>query len=537
MSVRRRVDSLLAPRWRALRLALLTPLLVAAGCGGKVVVDGAADDSTSSSTSTSTSGSGASGSGTSSSGTGGDACDGVQCNTPPSTCYELIGSCSQGACTYAPTTGGACDDGDACTTGDTCASGICGGSVLACSTPPANECLSSTTLRQYAATGICAVGACDYLPADTTCIQGCSAGACLKVPVSVTLAAGESQTCAIVSGGLHCWGLNSFGGLGDGTTNGSSVPVGVVGLASGVAAVGVANGYFSCALTTSGAVLCWGLNSNGSLGDGTAIDSLVPVPVAGLASGVVALSTGSLHACAVTAAGVVTCWGSNGSGQLGNSAFLSTSLPVDVKGVSSVVAVGAGEGHTCALTSTGAVKCWGTNDAGQLGNGTTFKSSTPVDVIGLQSGVVAIAAGAYHNCAVLVGGGLKCWGYGSAGQLGAGSQQSSSIPLDVANLSSPVASVAVGASHTCAILTSGAVKCWGYNEYGQLGSGSPGGISVVPLDVVGLSSAATVAALGLVHTCVGLADGKVACWGGNGVGQLGNGSTTSTAVPTEVVGL
>ncbi len=234
-----------------------------------------------------------------------------------------------------------------------------------------------------------------------------------------------------------------------------------------------AGGYHTCALTGGGAVKCWGYNSAGQLGDGTRTDRTTPVDVLGLASGVTAISAGYYHTCALMRLGGVKCWGANDFGQLGDGTHTSSATPVDAVGLAtSVTAISAGGVSTCALTNADAVWCWGNNSAGQLGDGTRTPSSVPVAVSGLASGVETIAAGPDHACAVVGGGGVKCWGNNGGGQLGDGTHTTSATPVDVLGLASGVEAIAMGYGHTCALTAAGGVRCWGGNYSGQLGDGT-----------------------------------------------------------------
>jgi alpha-tubulin suppressor-like RCC1 family protein len=248
---------------------------------------------------------------------------------------------------------------------------------------------------------------------------------------------GQEMGCAVLSsGGLKCWGRNSYGQVGDGTTTDRSTPVSVSGLSSGVTgiSVGIAN-YSTCALLSTGAARCWGYNNYGQLGDGTKTNRSTSVAVSGLSSGVSAISTGDRFTCAVLSSGAAKCWGGNGSGQLGDGTITNSSTPVDVSGLSSgVTAISTGWSSSCALLSTGAVKCWGGNGSGQLGDGTITSSSTPVNVSTLSSGVRAISAGYGNTCALLGGGVVKCWGSNYAGQLGDGTTTQRLTPTTVVGL-------------------------------------------------------------------------------------------------------
>jgi alpha-tubulin suppressor-like RCC1 family protein len=351
--------------------------------------------------------------------------------------------------------------------------------------------------------------------------------------IAAVSAVGYGHTCALTTGGgAKCWGWNLYGQLGHGTTADSSTPVDVF-ITGGVSAVS-AGGAHACALTTGGGAKCWGRNDLGQLGIGTTANSSVPANVTGLTSGVATVSAGGLHTCALTTGGGVKCWGDNTLGELGNGTATGpescsfspcSRTAVDVTGLTSGVAtVSGGNGHTCALTTGGGVKCWGSNGYGQLGNGTTTNSSTPVDVTGLTSGVAAVSAGGYHTCALTTGGGVKCWGANSDGQLGNGTTTSSSTPVDVTGLTSGVAAASAGSNDTCALTTGGGVKCWGDNSYGQLGNGTTTDSSTA-VDVTGLTSGVAAVSAGL-HACAVIAGGGLKCWGDNFYGQLGNGTTT-----------
>ena len=170
----------------------------------------------------------------------------------------------------------------------------------------------------------------------------------------------------------------------------SATPLDVTGLGSGVAAItaaGLGGADHTCALTSAGAVRCWGFNSVGQLGDGTTITRLTPVAVLGLSSGVAAITAAGSGifgtACALTGAGGAQCWGNNRFGNLGDGTTTTRLTPVDVLGASSgLVGISAGLSHVCAVTSAGGVRCWGENVSGQLGDGTTQNRLTPVAVLG-----------------------------------------------------------------------------------------------------------------------------------------------------------
>lgn len=404
-------------------------------------------------------------------------------------------------------------------------------------------------------------------------------------------------TCAVHNGAAKCWGNNSNGQLGNGTTTVSPVPVTVSGLSSGVVSIAVGENH-ACAALSDGTVKCWGNNAQGQFGDGTTTSSTVPVTVSGIASGATKVTAGFRHTCALVSGGV-KCWGSNGHGQLGNGTTIASLTPVDATGMTSGVvdlsASGDGVGGlslTCAVTSAGAVKCWGNNNYGQLGDGTTTSKTVATQVTGLTSGftqvsvsvgtvcalnnlgksycwgdyilgqlsnnmgaflfdprdtntmssqVSAVSVGSYYSCAVK-NGSAYCWGANGSGQLGNGNNTLQGSPVQVSGLTSGVTQIATDSDnyysnrHACAI-HNGAVKCWGDNSNGQLGNGTTGGTSNVPVQVSGLTSGAVSVAVSLWHSCAVMNTGSVKCWGNNSHGQLGNNSTVNSNVPVDVIGV
>ena len=366
-------------------------------------------------------------------------------------------------------------------------------------------------------------------------VLGISTGPTASAATTTSASGGHDHTCAVTSsGGVRCWGGNSRGQLGNGTTTPSLTPVNVTGLSSGVVAVSTGV-YSSCALTVSGGVKCWG--AGGKLGDGTTTDSSVPVTPVGLSSGVRQLSLGYGHACVLLTDATVRCWGANGQGPLGDGTRTASREPIPVPGLTGIASISSGGVHTCALTDGGAVKCWGYNAYGQVGNGTSGMTPggdvlSPADVVGLSSGVSAIAAGGYHSCALLSGGAAVCWGENGAGELGDGTFVDSSVPVSVAGPADGFASLAPGSYHTCAIDTHGGVMCWGSGDSGSLGNGDTVDRSL-PTAVVGASSGTLSLASGRWHTCRIDTSGRTTCWGWNLAGQVGNGST-AVAVTTPV---
>ena len=382
---------------------------------------------------------------------------------------------------------------------------------------------------------------------DPTKCGACASGQCINVK---SVAAGTSNTCALLANEtVVCWGANSVGELGTGNTgSGVTAPsLGATAMLSGTAVAITAGRAFACALLGGGSVTCWGFNGAGMLGDQTVLDEASPVAVSGLTNTVSAVAAGHGHACALYVGGGMACWGDNYYGEIGDGTNTNDLSAVSVLGVTGVSAIAPGVGdatlveHTCALLANNTVQCWGDDTYGELGDGTTTSRPTAASVQGLSGTISAIAAGGYHTCVVLASGVVECWGGNTYGQLGNSSTTNSSTPVTVAGLAGPAIGIAAGDQHTCALLRTGTVQCWGFNSQGQLGTGvattgSPFGITSPGSagQVAGLSGVTQISAGG-AHTCalVG-ANGPVMCWGYNGSGQLGNGTTVDAYEPVAV---
>jgi alpha-tubulin suppressor-like RCC1 family protein len=244
------------------------------------------------------------------------------------------------------------------------------------------------------------------------------------------IAAGASHTCAVrTDKTVSCWGLNTSGQVGQPVgPDLVMVPQPVPNLTN-VAEVQCGE-FFTCARTEDGAILCWGRNDAGQLGDGTMVVARAnPAPVVGLPSDIAELVTGRFFACARHATGHVSCWGNNSNGQLGNTSANMSNVPIDIAVVDGTQ-LAAGLQHACVLHRTGTLSCWGGNQSGQLGNGMPTGSIVPVDVVQI-SGVTSIAAGSIHTCA-RYSKGLACWGDNQVNQLGDGSVLNRATPVSVA---------------------------------------------------------------------------------------------------------
>ena len=302
------------------------------------------------------------------------------------------------------------------------------------------------------------------------------------------LTGGDSSTCGIRSFIVDCWGRNEEGQIGDSTVTNRLVPTGQRASAyqSELPVQIDAGEAHGCLLTDVGALYCWGDNTLGELGDGTTTDRLVPTTVPALTVIYSQVSAGSFHTCAVTTLSRIHCWGANGAGQLGDASFTNRRLPVLVQSAVLFTQVSAGNGHSCAISTSGGAYCWGQNISGELGDGGTTSRPTVAPVSG---GLLftSVRTGSGHTCALTSAGAVYCWGENTYGQLGDGTFTSRSVPAPVrvdAGSGLVFVTLDVGANFTCGITTRAVLYCWGENSAGQLGNEFPGGAMLEPYPVL-----------------------------------------------------
>jgi len=373
------------------------------------------------------------------------------------------------------------------------------------------------------------------------------------ITYAVSVSAGYSHTCAVLATGVvKCWGSNTSTELGDHTTQERTAPVPVRDIPDATQVA--AGSQYTCVLsvpTVMGTeILCWGRGDEGQLGGGSFASSTYPVVPSGT-YGAIQVAAGGAHTCALLSSGLVYCWGRNTHGELGNGTTTGSSHPVQASGITNAIQISAGDENTCAVLSTGQVKCWGDNHWGQLGIGLydgpdcggTCYASPAGPATGIGPPYVAatqVSTGAGHACAHLADNTIRCWGHNDHGQIGSvtNSPPANPSPSVVLPPASTGTEVTTGLYHSCALLASGLVDCWGYDLFGQLGN-ALNSDTWTPQNAIGIlfPNVATHVSAGNYHSCATLTDGNVACWGRNGSRQLGNNSTTDSWVPVTVINL
>jgi alpha-tubulin suppressor-like RCC1 family protein len=404
------------------------------------------------------------------------------------------------------------------------------------------------------------------------------------------LSAGDTHTCVVlVDNSVKCFGLGNEGQLGNESTSNIGDGIGAsvasssaISLGLGRSARAIATGTsHTCALLDNMTVKCWGYGAVGAIGSGSTAsrgdnsgEMGEALPAVDLGSGRTAtmIAVGSNHSCALLDNATVKCWGRSASGQLGyndtitrgdSSGEMGNALPaISFAAGRTATAIAAGANHTCALLDNARVVCWGNNEYGQLGQGNmdnigdgigqTVAATSTID-LGTGRTAIAISAGDLHTCALLDNAAVKCWGASANGRLGTGDtldigDESNEIgeallPISLGTGVSAVA-ISAGGAHTCVLLNTSAVKCFGNGTDGRLGYGNQNNLGDGPsemgdaLATVNLGTGRTVLAVsaGLAHTCAMLDDATVKCWGNGGSGRRGSGNTTRVGTTASHMG-
>jgi alpha-tubulin suppressor-like RCC1 family protein len=356
---------------------------------------------------------------------------------------------------------------------------------------------------------------------------------------------GRYFACGIrTSGRLYCWGDDDLGQLGNGAATGDQpAPVLVGGGWNDWRSVSAGEG-FACGLRATRAIYCWGDNSRGQLGNGTTSPFAAPTPVQGANNYWTSVTAGAFHTCGRVRDGRLSCWGGNDRGQLGTGGSgADRPEPRPVAGArTDWAAVEAGERQTCGRRTSGRLYCWGDNTYGQLGDGTTTSRPTPRLVVGGIADWRTVAVAANHTCALRASGRLYCWGSNARGQLGDGTTTTRRAPRLVpgnAVWTSVATGGRIGSSGpsftgvTCGRRNTGRLYCWGGNATSGLGDGTTTERHV-PTQVAGGATDWRTVTVGMYATCATTTGSRAYCWGYNGDGQLGTANFSGRSRPEEV---
>lgn len=379
----------------------------------------------------------------------------------------------------------------------------------------------------------------------TLLIRGTASGRAASATLTLTISAapppptttfksvvtGSTASCALTSTGqAYCWGSNSGGQLGNGSTSTvSSSPTAVAGNITFESLTLATRARYACGLRTDGTAYCWGF-SPGQLGDAP---QLTPTAVGGGLK-FISLSAGTGHVCGLTTDSTAYCWGNNSFGQFGDGTVKASATPTPGAPGMRFKALVADDGYTCGLTLAGAAYCWGLGSVGNLGNGDTQSSLIPVPVAGGLT-FSSISAGGFDACALTTTGEAHCWGFNSFGAVGDGTTTPRTVPTPVSG-ARQFSSIRMGFEHACGVDVGGVAYCWGSNDQAALGDGTSthrstptpvlGGLHFQSVSIADYHACGVTAIVGGTN--------EIYCWGANAAGQLGDGTTTASDAPRKV---
>lgn len=360
-------------------------------------------------------------------------------------------------------------------------------------------------------------------------------GGALDSGLYISISAGSSHTCGIdtsqSAGTLKCWGSNFYGQIGDGSQTDRAFPQ-AVNAATVYSQVSVGADH-TCAITWGNVLQCWGRNNFGQLGIGNTTDTPSPFTV-DAGTNYTRVAVGGNTSCAIASGGQLKCWGYNGYGSIGDNTTVNRLVPTDVNVGTIYKSVSTSGNTTCAITSTDTLKCWGNNQYGQIGDGSTVNKMTPVVIDGSET-YQKISVGlisSFFTCGLTTAGKIKCWGENQYGQLGDGTTATHSLPTAI-NAAKNYTDISTGYVHTCAVeAVTAQLTCWGKNEYGQLGDYTT---TMHTSAVIGDNSKSySSISLGYNYTCGRTNKNLLRCWGRNDFGQVGDGSSLDVLYPKSI---
>jgi len=397
---------------------------------------------------------------------------------------------------------------------------LTGRSIVWTTTDSAILTISASGLARGSASGTAAIIATSEGVADTVFPN-------VRV-LFASVSVGEGYSCATTTGGsVYCWGSNNRGQRGTGVPGDTALPA-LVPLSGRMVQVSASTSgggtvVHTCARDDANGEKCWGYGLYGELGTGLFSSSQLPVAVSAQLPNASFVASGSLHSCAIATTGAAYCWGINSYGQLGKGDTVRAAVPSAVLGGLTFSTLSTGNYQSCGIAADQHAYCWGGNPAQEYVPDTTGASLTPR----LVSGTIAfskLTSGIYHSCGLTTTGAAYCWGGNSDGQLGSGDTVTVVAPVPVAGGHTFVA-IDAGAYYTCAVDTTGAGYCWGYY----------GGNSVLAPQLIPSTDSFVAISGGYDHTCALTAGGDIDCWGNNFHGQLGVGPVVASSTPLRVV--
>lgn len=352
------------------------------------------------------------------------------------------------------------------------------------------------------------------------------------------LSGGDDFSCSLNDSGVErCWGSSYGDSMGDVPDGANPVPVVVPG---GAGAIAIANtNSTNCALIPDGTIRCWGSSFGGELGRGSFVSSSpLALPVTGIANATQLGAAAGGTFCARLSDGTAKCWGDGSSKQLGDGGTTAQASPVVVSGLSNVQKIVSGNGTTCALIVGGTFKCWGENADGEMGNNTSGADvAAPQTVPGLTD-VVDFGMGNNSVCVLRATGKVSCWGDNFYGQLGnddiTGADKH--VPTELPSLSG-VKAISIGGSNGCALMADETVRCWGYADTGETGTGLNSGKVYTPTLVQGVTNVERLPETLVTGVCVMKHGGAVVCWGSDTYGATGLAPIAAITGPNTVPGL